>query len=87
VAPNFRIGDIKREIEKLDPAMESVYLAKTYGDIANFLEREFNAGNIPQNYTHYSLLPQIIDAFRNLSHSTNEDFYARMFFEATKKLG
>ena len=83
VAPNFRIGDIKNEITKLDPLMEPIYLIKTYGDVAAFIEEEYNAGNIPPTYIYYFLIPQIINAFRNFSYSTKEDLYARKFLEAT----
>lgn len=83
VAPNFRLGDIKTEISNLDPLMKPVYLVKTYGDIADFIEKEYSEGNIPQDYTYYSLIPQIINAFKNFSYSTKEDLYARKFLEAT----
>ena len=72
-----------REIHQKDPAMENIYLVKTYGDIAQFIEDEYGAGNIPITYAYYSLVPQIIDAFKNLSYSTKEDLYARMFLDAT----
>lgn len=83
VAPNYRCSEIQREIQQRDPNMESVYLVKNYGDVAKFIEEEYNNGNIPNIYPYYSLVPQIIDSFRNLSYSTKEDLYARMFLEAT----
>ncbi len=83
VVPNYRKSEILREIRQKDPAMENVYCIKTYGDIAQFIEEENRSGNIPTTYVYYSLVPQIIEAFRNLSYSTKEDLYARMFLEAT----
>ncbi len=83
VAPNYRYFEILREIHQKDPAMENIYLVKTYGDIAQFIEDEYGAGNIPTTYAYHSLVPQIIDAFKNLSYSTKEDLYARMFLDAT----
>lgn len=83
VAPNFRVSEIRREIEEKDPDMVDVYLVKTYGDIADFISDEYQNGTIPDSYNYYGLLPQMINAFRNLSYSTKEDFYARMFLDAS----
>ena len=83
VAPNFRVSEIRREIAEKDPTMVNIYNIKTYGDIADFLTDEYSAGNIPASYTYYGLIPQIINAFRNLSYSTKEDLYARMFLDAS----
>lgn len=83
IAPNFRIEEIKREIIKLDSDMQNIYLIKTYGDVASFIEDEFEKGNLNSSYEFYDLIPQIISAFRNLSYLTKEDLYARMFLEAT----
>ena len=83
VAPNFRVSEIKKEIHSLDTKMEPVYIVKTYGDIADFIEEEYKNGNIPSSYIYYSLVPQIINAFRNYSYTTREDLYARKFLEAT----
>lgn len=83
VAPNFRIPEIKREMKEKDPSMVNVYLVKTYGDIADFIYDEFENNTIPNSYAYYDLLPQIINAFRNLSYSTKEDLYARMFLDAS----
>lgn len=83
VAPNYRASEILREIRQKDPTMENIYCVKTYGDIARFIEEESRSGNIPTTYVYYSLVPQIIDAFKNLSYSTKADLYARMFLEAT----
>lgn len=83
VAPNYRCSEISREIQQKDPAMENIYLVKTYGDIAMFIKDEYDNGKIPITYAYYSLVPQIIDAFNNLSYSTKEDLYARMFLDAT----
>ena len=83
VAPNFRVSEIRREIAEKDPTMVNIYNIKTYGDIADFLTDEYSAGNIPASYTYYGLMPQIINAFRNLSYSTKEDLYARMFLDAS----
>ena len=84
IAPNFRISEIKREITKLDPAMVKVYCIRSYGEVADFFEEMYNTNKIPTSYIYYSLLPQIINAFKNLSYSTKEDLYARMFLDATK---
>lgn len=83
VAPNYRCSEIKREICEKDPDMKDIYQVKTYGDIADFIEDEMKAGNIPQSYAYYFLLPQIVDAFRNLAYTTKEDLYAKMFLSAT----
>lgn len=83
VAPNFRVSEIKREIELLDPKMADVYLVKSYGDIANFIEDEYKNGEIPESYAYYSLIQQIIDGFKNYAYTTKEDLYARMFLDAT----
>ena len=83
--PNFRIGDIVREIAKRDPAMSNVYSIISYGAIADFIKEEFEAGNIPESYTYFNLIPQIINAFKNLSYATKEDLYARMFLAATDR--
>ena len=83
VAPNFRVSEITHEIAEKDPTMVDVYNIKTYGDIADFLTDEYNEGSIPASYTYYGLIPQIINAFRNLSYSTKEDLYARMFLDAS----
>ena len=85
VAPEFRINEIRREIAEKDATMLSIYQIKTYGDIANFIEEEYSNDNIPANYAYYDLVPQIINAFRNLSYSTKEDLYAKMFLNATNK--
>ena len=66
--------------------MVGIYDIKTYGEIADFLTNEYSAGNIPASYTYYGLIPQIINAFRNLSYSTKEDLYARMFLDASNQL-
>ncbi|MCH3976872.1 MAG: hypothetical protein LKE36_04680 [Bacilli bacterium] len=83
VVPNYRINEIKREIIVEDPKMESVYILVSYGDLADFIEAEFDKGMFSKNYTFYSLIPQIIDGFRNHSYSTKENLYARMFLNAT----
>lgn len=83
VAPDYRKSEIEREIHELDKNMEEVYSVRTYGDIAKFLKDEYEKGNIPSAYAYYSLVPEIIKAFENLSYSTKEDLYARMFLEAT----
>ena len=63
--------------------MEPIYLIKTYGDIADFIEEQYNNNKISPMYVYYSLLPQIINAFRNYSYLTKEDFYASKFLGAT----
>jgi hypothetical protein len=83
VVPNYRINEIKREIIVEDPKMKSVYILVSYGDLADFIEAEFDKGMFSKNYTFYSLIPQIIDGFRNHSYSTKENLYARMFLNAT----
>ena len=64
--------------------MASIYEIIPYSKIADFIEQEYNSipSSIPSTYSHYSLVPQIIDAFRNLS-VPKEDLYARMFLDAT----
>lgn len=81
--PDFKVDEIKREIAEYDRSMETIYCIISYGKIADFLVEELNAGSIPQTYAYYNLMPQIINAFRNLSYSTKEDLYARMFLSAT----
>lgn len=83
VAPNYRLNEIRREIRVKDPTMESIYTLISYGDIADFIEEKFNEGAFPNYYAFYSLIPQIINGFRNYSYSTKEDLYARMFLDAT----
>lgn len=83
VAPNYRYSEILREIAEKDPEMVNIYQVKTYGDIAKFIEDEMLSGNISKDYSYYSLLPQIIDAFKNLSYSTKEGLYAGLFLDAT----
>lgn len=83
VAPNYRRSEIVREIRGKDPNMENIYQLITYGDIACFIENEIDNGSIPQSYAYYSLLPQIVNAFKNLSYSTKEDLYAKMFLSAS----
>ncbi len=85
VAPDYRKLEIEREIHELDQDMENVYSVKTYGDIASFLSDEYKKENIPRTYAYYQLIPEIIKAFKNLSYSTKEDLYARMFLDATNE--
>ena len=82
VAPDYRTAEIKREIPNKDPHMASIYKIIPYSEIADFIEQEYKFRSIPSTYSHYSLIPQIIDAFRNLS-LPKEDLYARMFLDAT----
>ena len=83
VAPNFKVAEIKREIEKLDVDMKDIYEVRSYGDIATFINQQYEEGIIDETYEFYSLIPQIINAFKNLSYSTKEDLYAKMFLNAT----
>ncbi|XMB67326.1 PD-(D/E)XK nuclease family protein [Mycoplasmatota bacterium zrk1] len=83
IIPDYRIGHLKREIDNLDPDMRSVYTIIKYSEIAHFIKEEYEQGNISSTYTYYSLINQIIDSFKNLSYSTMEDFYSRMFLDAT----
>jgi len=83
VVPNYRYADIIKEISQKDSNMQDIYIVIKYGEIAEFIEEEYRNNNIPKTYSYYSLIPQIIDAFKNLSHETKEDLYARMFLEAT----
>lgn len=78
VAPNFRVNEIKREIQEHNHRMELIYLIKTYGDIADFIERQYKSNKISDRYIYYSLIPQIINAFRNYSYSTKELFICLM---------
>lgn len=82
VAPDHRIDEIKREIHNKDPRMANIYTIIPYSEIADFIEDQYKSSFIPSTYSHYSLMPQIIDAFRNLS-LPKEDLYARMFLDAT----
>lgn len=82
VAPNYRLSEIEKEINLRDPQMTGVYKKISYGDIANFISEQ--KINIPESYEYYTLLPQIINAFKNLAYLTKEDLYARMFLNATK---
>lgn len=80
--PDNRMSEIQREIEEQDPTMIDVYQIITYGEIAEFIKYEFDNNCIPETYAHYSLVPQIINAFKRHSLS-KEDKYARMFLDAT----
>lgn len=82
VAPNCRKAEIEREIKKEDPNMANIYKIIPYSEIADFIEHEYQYKYIPNTYSHYLLVQQIIDAFRNLS-VPKEDLYARMFLDAT----
>ena len=82
VAPNCRKAEIEREIKKEDPNMANIYKIIPYSEIADFIEHEYHYKYIPNTYSHYLLVQQIIDAFRNLS-VPKEDLYARMFLDAT----
>lgn len=80
--PDNRMSEIQREIEEQDPTMINVYQIITYGEIAEFIKYEFDNNCIPETYAHYSLVPQIINAFKRHALS-KEDNYARMFLDAT----
>ena len=82
VAPDYRKAEIEKEIKKEDPNMANIYKIIPYSEIAGFIEDQYKSSFIPSTYSHYSLMPQIIDAFRNLS-VPKEDLYARMFLDAT----
>ncbi|MBU4691024.1 PD-(D/E)XK nuclease family protein [Mycoplasma zalophi] len=84
IAPNFRILEIKNEIEKLDPKMKNIYKIISYKEIADFIENEYKNQTLDKTYEFYNLIPQIIIAFNNLTHETKEDQYARMFLNNTK---
>ncbi len=80
--PENRMSEIRREIEEEDPTMINVYQIIPYGEIAEFIKYEFDNNCIPETYAYYSLVPQIINAFKRHSLS-KEDMYARMFLDAT----
>ena len=81
VVPNYRMAEVIREISRRDPEMSKIYQIISYYDIVTFLKKEQN--NISETYEYYSLLPQIISAFKNLAYLTKEDLYAKMFLNAT----
>ena len=84
VLPDSRKTEIKKEIERKDPAMKDIYNVIGYGEIANFLEVEVKHKKM-DGYLYKFLLPQIIQAFKNLSKTTQADLYANLFLEATEK--
>lgn len=82
VLPDSRKSEIKKEIERKDPSMKDVYNIIGYGEIADFVETEKKRKKL-NGYLYKRLLPQIIQAFKNLSKTTQADLYARLFLEAT----
>lgn len=82
-APDFRLNEIKREIDAVDAKMKYIYELVSYGKVADFIKDEYAGGKFPKSYTFYSLIPQMINGFRNYSYSTKEDLYAGLFLEAT----
>lgn len=82
VLPDSRKSEIKKEIERKDPLMKDVYNIIGYGEIADFVETKMKQKKL-EAYLYEPLLPQIIQAFKNLSKTTQADLYARLFLEAT----
>ena len=83
VLPDSRRTEIIKEIERKDPSMKDIYNIIGYGEIADFVETK-NKHKKMDGYLYKSLLPQIIQAFKNLSKTTQADLYARLFLEATE---
>ena len=82
VLPDSRKSEIKKEVERKDPSMKDVYNIIGYGEIADFVETKMKQKKL-EAYLYEPLLPQIIQAFKNLSKTTPADLYARLFLEAT----
>lgn len=82
IAPDSRLGEINKEIECCDRKMKDKYISIGYSEIASFLCEEYKNNHISNDYTYYSLMPQIIYAFKNLSH-TKDSLYASKFLAAT----
>lgn len=85
-APDFRTDEIAREIKEKDAGAIGNYKIITYREIADFIKDELQQGGIGEDYEYYSLVEQIIYAFKNLSYK-KEELYARMFLNATNKTG
>ena len=81
--PDIHSLKIKKEIQQHDPRMASHYNLVTYGQIADFIEK--NKAKVPTTYEYYRYLDDIVHAFRNLSYKTKEQYYAQRFLMATTR--
>ena len=79
-APDYRKAEIDAEIKEFDPSMNNIYKIVTYGEIADFIEKNkmlFGDKLILDLYN------QIVDAFRKWSYKSREELYADLFLKAT----
>lgn len=83
LVPDFRKKEIEQEIDEFDPLMKGKYIIVTYGQVADFIIEQFKSCILDNKYEHYSIIIQIIDAFRNLQYSSKQDLYADLFYKAT----
>lgn len=74
--PYARMDIIKKEIQDKDANMYGVYNIVTYIEIADFIEKN---KNVLKTWDYYSLVDDIINAFKNLSKLTKLDIYAQKF--------
>ena len=80
IVPDSRKALLKSEISKHDTDMDGVYTLVTYGQLADFLEKQKTS---LAGYTYEKYIDDLVKAFNNLSKLTDEDLYARMFLEKT----
>lgn len=83
--PNYRKSEIDAEIEKFDPKMkrENIYKTITYSEIAAFIEK--NKFLFENDNLIFSLLDQIVNAFRRWSYKSRKDLYTDSFLKATQE--
>lgn len=81
-APDYRKAEIEAEINKFDSGMENIYKIVTYGEIADFIEK--NKTLFEDDKLISLLYNQIVNAFRKWSYKSREDLYADLFLKATK---
>lgn len=82
IVPNYRKNELLYEIDKKDPNMHQIYNVITYKEIADFIENEYKHNKF-LDYDYKRLIPDIINAFLNLSKMTKEELYAYKFIMAT----
>ena len=79
--PDIYEDKILKDIRLHDPQMENIFNRVTYGQIAEFLSD--HKQDIPSSYEYIDYIDDIIQAFKNLSYKTKENYYAQKFYQAT----
>ncbi len=92
--PDYRMDEIRSEIRKYDPKMESEYMIVPYSQIAKFirreLEEEFASVEDEEMHTAFEgtavepFVPIIVHSFEALSYASKRDLYAAKFMEAIR---